>query len=357
MKRPSMKRSAFTLIELLVVIAIIALLVSILLPALSQARSAARTLVCSTKLKSLAMGAATYSSDAREALVGSPTSSGRDCFVWNTIPAKFQVGAPKAQSFNGIATQSWDFMGPLAYHWGIKGPGEAVVAINDQSRVDRFEWYRTRPEFQCPANQVLAVPFSSGGGPAVSVGTVIPFAMSTQFTSTEDAAPFGTAPRAPESDRRGYIPKLTRLTSQKALFFESARYQDAASPANQFPDIDFAPTASFGGAFGGTGPWYLLSREMDRRTAPGETFRADYMNGQKIDMRRWSFRHSAKDTDIRGNISFADGHADTFTDGDATNPDFWFPTGSILKGINTYEYTKRVFANKVGSSAVPYKVP
>lgn len=52
--------SAFTLIEVLVVVAIIALLVAILLPSLQQAREHAKTVVCSSNLKSVGLVTANY---------------------------------------------------------------------------------------------------------------------------------------------------------------------------------------------------------------------------------------------------------------------------------------------------------
>jgi prepilin-type N-terminal cleavage/methylation domain-containing protein/prepilin-type processing-associated H-X9-DG protein len=55
-----LKDEAFTLIELLVVIAIIALLLSVLLPALRRAKASARSVVCRTRLKSLALANTTY---------------------------------------------------------------------------------------------------------------------------------------------------------------------------------------------------------------------------------------------------------------------------------------------------------
>ena len=59
---------AFTLIELLVVVAIIALLVSILLPALNQAREQAKTSVCLSNQKNLAVAFVLYAADNDGAL-------------------------------------------------------------------------------------------------------------------------------------------------------------------------------------------------------------------------------------------------------------------------------------------------
>ncbi len=56
----SPKSSAFSLIELLVVVAIIAVLVAVLLPALNQARQAAKTTVCASKLRQLGVGIQIY---------------------------------------------------------------------------------------------------------------------------------------------------------------------------------------------------------------------------------------------------------------------------------------------------------
>jgi prepilin-type N-terminal cleavage/methylation domain-containing protein len=67
------QKQGFTLVELLVVIAIIALLMGILMPALSRARDQAKTIVCRSNLKNLALGWVMYVDDNEGNLVESET--------------------------------------------------------------------------------------------------------------------------------------------------------------------------------------------------------------------------------------------------------------------------------------------
>ncbi len=349
-RRPSF--TAFTLIELLVVIAIISILISLLLPAIGEARRAAKQVVCTSNLRQIVTGINTYANENKDQIVGAPLTSG--------------YAALKLNQFNGVAMQEYDYVGPLAAHMGYSGPGEghSLAELTEQVRAQRFIWYRKLEAFQCPENNILAVAYPNPNNPVWVSGRMLSFNMSTQFTSTEGALnEGGTLNRVNQGiDRKGYKPFLYRVgtSSLKAAIFDGHRY---ATPGDE-PDYDHALQAKYGGAFGGTGPWYSDNKELNRGQAPGEGVAIP----TAYDARRWGFRHGGRvqsylgrsTVQCLGDVGFFDGHVALMDDGKATNPDYWFPTGSRLnvggRNLDTWQYTRTAFPDKTGSRG-EYNVP
>jgi prepilin-type N-terminal cleavage/methylation domain-containing protein/prepilin-type processing-associated H-X9-DG protein len=104
---------AFTLIELLVVISIIALLVAMLLPVLSKSRDSARSAICMSNLKQLAMaGAGTYAADNNGLLVPSVG------FKWGRT---VHLGTRGLQLEPHLYSNAPPGEGPYQYGWGAMG--------------------------------------------------------------------------------------------------------------------------------------------------------------------------------------------------------------------------------------------
>lgn len=342
-------REGFTLIELLVVIAIIALLISLLLPSLAKVRSIAKQTVCASTIRQLNIGVSTYADGNKDWLPGSPITSGSDAHF--------------GSKFNGIATQSYDWMGPVA-SLGGKGPSENLTNADEADRLARFDWYRTDKSFVCPANDIQAAPFGAGAS-SWTTGRMISYNMSTQITSSEaSAAQGGTGNRLNEGiDRRGYKPQMFKVgtPSIKVGVYEGHRFASVVAGVSE-PDFDVGISSQFGGAFGDTGPWFVENRSLDRSMAPGE-LRAQFPL-PLADLRYYGFRHGDRPKTIigtqskraLGNVAFFDGHVETIDDRKATDPDYWFPTGTLLnvggRGLRTWEGTKQDFASKTGANGV-----
>ena len=322
------KKNAFTLIELLVVIAIIALLIGILLPALGQARGAARKIVCATNLRSHGQGMASYTFDNKDYYPG-PNSSGAQY--------RFNHGAGQLFGMMGNRTETtptavWDWISPmLGDSFGLS-PNRAkrtAQLFNDfgctEARVpvdtifggwpDRNDFQRELDE-QGGFNQVSYLTPGTFHYYSSEWGNSAPI-----IDSSRSNARYWTGFQDPATTPKTFRPQITRVGTQisnKVFAADGTRY--LANEGGAFVlDFDMTPTSSTYSSFGTSGPIFDESRAYGR-SAPG--LESTDLNIQL------SLRHSES-----SNMIFFDGHVDSMSKLQMwTDPNPWFPSGSIFTG-------------------------
>ncbi len=301
-------RAGFTLIELLVVISIIALLISILLPSLAGARRTGQRVACMGNLRELAKGSGEYAMENEAWIVGAPSGSG--------------AYLEEAAVAYGPSVQRWDFLGPMAWMWGM---GLPTASGTVEGVIGRFNALRSTKAFLCQSNKFLAFRF---GGPDAGAGWMVSYNTARYQLWRDFEVPGGHGEKMPNNWR----PSVDRIgvPSDKVFCADGARY----STVTQVPDYDLSVAGAFGGAFSDTGVYSLWSRSWDRSRAPG--------NGDtgSVDARMYAFRHSMVEPPVGApgnayklNLAFYDGHVETMGDLEASNPHIWLPKGSLLTDV------------------------
>ena len=335
------KRRGFTLVELLVVIGIIALLISILLPALNQARRAAQSVKCLSNLRTIGQGFALYESENKGFLPGSALTTGR--FIYppapitnSTVPQYTNTASTGIPTPTGSAP-TWptsgaiantDFMGPIAQLLRI-----SVPQVQDVRQ--RFTAYCNNGSFTCPASSQT---FTAYAGSA-DAGTLPMLGYATNWcflVTTGSPTPGLTGvtristgvgwPTLPP----GYFPKVTRVqnSSLKILAADAGKFVAAGNPADYNLAIASATSTQYGVTtnYSDLGAWTTLTSAYDRTVANG---------GTGIDGRTLSYRHGKLGSGLqfgayRLNAVFFDGHAEDLDEGQATDPNLWLPTGTVI---------------------------
>jgi len=315
-------RHAFTLIELLVVIAIIALLVGLLLPALKGARDAARSMLCASLERKLAVSQTTYTGDNKEFLAGPNTSGAEGQATGGTI----YLG----DTSETMPTSTHDWISPCV-------GASAGLSTNRAMRTKQiFEKYG------CPAAKIQNDDLF-GGAPdgndfqnlfqTQGFGQIShlapasfhyfarreameqhPYFYAGSATPTPLLFGFTTPVQVPDN----YVPRTDLLGAQpsnKVLMADGTRYLE-----NGRLDFDIGPSPGIYGSFMEAGPIYDAATAYGRRaptSAPGNV--------------KLSFRHPNQSF----NVTYYDGHAATMTSTKAwTDATPWYPGGSLFNGGN-----------------------
>lgn len=385
-RKPS---TGFTLIELLVAIAIIALLISILLPSLGAARRTARTMICGSNMRQVVTAINSYTTDFRDWLPGSPSTSGFEAAgkpqAVKKSDGSYSITVPQPPKFNGRSATEWDWTGTLLSYLGQIGPGDGPGAnlASEQTRADRMRWYTTVNSFQCPENSFEADPFPvpGSGGSVWQRQRMYSFSMITNFVSTEEPAPLGApapslGPGTFYQGRSNFRPMISLVgaPSRKVALIESHRFFDSGSSTYSQPTYSYGMgdgNSNFGGAFADLGPWWNASKAFGRRYAPGENVPQVWQ--KPVDARFWAFRHGLKKVEpsagsgmraglqCLGNLSFFDGHVELRNDLDATDPSLYFPTGTkVNRKLDMWNTTRAKYpeyADNAISPSTPLIIP
>jgi len=340
-------RRGFTLIELLVVISIIALLINLLLPAIGSARETARSLLCSTQVRTLAQGQLLYASDNDDFFAG-PFTSGFEGLAFSRGEELYTDDNLSATT----PTSTWDWISPVIgdqlnlptvrsqkllqilngfacpTHAGNLDFNRPFTGSDSPDLDDVAELFETTPggvlssSYMAPGYMV-DFPMGASEGRARLNEMRVWGRFQERFEIERRFGPF-TEPFSAPATYRWRVSQVGVQASAKAVVLDGTRFYTTADGI----DTDVSTLPGLYGPFSDGGPTFIESRAYGRSTVvpigggTGVISRGDLSN------KNLSLRHNSG-----VNIGYFDGHVGYVGEQDLySDPVPFHPGGSRYRG-------------------------
>jgi prepilin-type N-terminal cleavage/methylation domain-containing protein/prepilin-type processing-associated H-X9-DG protein len=298
-RRIAAQTSGFTLVELLVVIGIIAVLIAVLLPALNKARESARQIQCLSNLRQIATATISYCNDNRglyPGRAGQGIDSGDGSVdpkrYWGWIAWRRRIDYVTGQVYPGTWDQNITYSA-LAKYLGVR-----VVDHNPNNGTSPADYRRAHEVnptlekiFRCPSDNLqqrvaFAADFNGGRG-------IYRYSYSMNIL-------FGNKAVAERSDGTLYLGDLKH----------HRKMNQVRRPSEVILFIDESERTVNNGEYN---PTVVLGNADDPRM--------DYTAIAE----RHELKNKRNSQDARGNVAFADGHAEFFNRNDVFKRKYFDP--------------------------------